>query len=289
MPADSTSHKDMRPPRRLRTRVLRLIVIAAGTYAGVCLLLAFLQKRLIYFPTAEYRETPADRGLEYEDLTLTTADGVSIAAWYAPNPAPKASVIFFHGNGGNMGGRVDTLRILHRGGYSVLMVDYRGYGRSEGKPTEQGTYTDAEAAWRYLVETRGEPPHRIVLFGRSLGGAIAIELARRHEPGALVVDSTFTNLYDIGRLHYPFLPVGWLLSYRYDSLEKVPHVHCPKLFIHAEDDSLIPIENGRELYAAAAEPKEFLATPGEHNTGGFEYSPHYDARVVDFINRAIKK
>jgi len=249
--------------------------------------LGFLQSKLIYFPSRGYSDTPADLGLEYEDLRLTASDGVKVAAWFVGHPNASASVIFLHGNAGNMSGRLDTLRVLHRAGFNVLMLDYRGYGESEGSPTEQGTYADVEAAWRHLTDVKGEPPRRIVLFGRSLGGAIAIESARRHEPGALVVDATFTNLHDIGRLHYPFLPVGWLLTYRYDSLEKVPHVRCPKLFIHAADDSLIPISNGRRLFEAAAEPKEFLETPGEHNTGGFEYSPEYTARTVSFINRAI--
>lgn len=268
-------------------RPLRLLIIALATYGGVCVLLAFLQTKLIYFPTREYSQTPEDRGLEFDDLTLTTRDGVNVAAWYVKHAAATASVIFFHGNGGNMSGRLDALALLHRAGFNVLMLDYRGYGRSEGRPTEEGTYEDADAAWRYLADTEGERPERIVLFGRSLGGAVAIELALRHEPGVLVVDSTFTNLYDIGRMHYPLLPVGWLLTYRYDSIEKVGRIHCPKLFVHAQDDSLIPMSNGRRLYEAATDPKEFLETPGEHNTGGFEYAPEYAARVITFINRAI--
>ena len=261
----------------------RLIVIAALTYVGVCVVLGLVQSKLIYFPTRDYAATPADVGLAFEDLTLRTRDGVAIAAWYIAHGEPRGSVIFFHGNAGNMSDRLPTIQALHRLGLSVLLVDYRGYGRSEGKPSEKGTYEDADAAWRYLVETRGESPDRTVLFGRSLGGAVAIELARRRNPAALVVESTFTNLLDIGRLHYPLLPVRLILTYRYDSLSKVPRITCPKLFIHGIDDTLIPFENGRRLYDAAAEPKQFLETPGGHNEGGFMYSPAFVERLHRFL------
>ena len=169
----------------------------------------------------------------------------------------------------------------------MLAFDYRGYGNSEGSPSEEGTYADADAAWRYLTRGRGIPPERIVLFGRSLGGAVAIEMATRHTPGALVVESTFTNLHDIGRLHYPLLPVKWLLSYRYDSLAKVGTITCPKLFAHGREDTLIPFANGRTLFDAAAEPKTLIETPGDHNNSGISYAPEYAERFRSFLLEAI--
>ena len=273
--------------RQRRFRAGRLLVIASLTYLGVCGLIHLLQSRLIYFPTRAYDATPKDIGLEFEDLTLTTDDGVAIAAWYIPCAGAKASLIFCHGNAGNISDRLESVAVFHRAGYNVLLFDYRGYGRSEGRPTEEGTYRDAEAAWEFLVNDKGQSTDRIVVFGRSLGGAVAIELAKRRTPAALVVESSFTNLLDIGRLHYPLLPVRWLLSYRYDSLGKVPHILCPKLFIHGVEDSLVPLTNGRTLFAAAAEPKEFLETPGGHNTGGFIQSPTFTARLTDFLDRAL--
>lgn len=275
----------MRELKRPSLSPRRLILIVLLTYAGVCVLIGVLQSRLIYFPTREYHSTPKDIGLPFEDLTLTTADKISIAAWYVPADPGNLTIIFCHGNAGNISDRLVTLQILNRLGLNVLIFDYRGYGRSTGKPNESGTYQDAETAWRYLVETRGANPGRIVLVGRSLGGAVAIELASRHTPAALVVESTFTNLIDIGRLHYPLLPVRWLLTYEYDSMSKVSHIRCPKLFIHGEFDELIPPDNGRRLFDAAAEPKTWLLTPGGHNDGGFTYSHETQRYFAEFLSQ----
>lgn len=268
-------------------RVMRLVVIAFLTYVGVCVLLSLFQRRLIYFPSRTYDGTPADVGLDYEELALKTSDGLAIGAWYVPSANAKGSIIFCHGNAGNISNRLHSTKLLHNMGLNVLIFDYRGFGRSEGKPSELGTYEDAETAWRHLVQTRGESPDRIILFGRSLGGAVAIELAKRHPPAALVVESTFTKLVDVGRAHFPFLPVRLLLTYRYDSIAKVPHITCPKLFFHGTMDGLIPISFGRKLYEAAAEPKEFVETPGSHNESGYTYSPEYTTRLAEFIDEIL--
>ncbi|MCH7591252.1 MAG: alpha/beta hydrolase [Planctomycetes bacterium] len=276
--------KGTRPRRhRSRIRVRRLLVIALATYVGVCVLIAALQTKLIYFPSKGYDAVPTDVGLAFEDLTLRTADGVNIAAWHVPHDRAFGNIIFFHGNAGNMTSRLHSVKLLHNMGLNVLIIDYRGYGRSEGKPSETGTYEDAEAAWRYLTETRGERPDHIALFGRSLGGAVAIELATRHTPAALVTESTFTSLTDIGRMHYRFLPVRLILSYRYDSLSKVGRITCPKLFFHGREDTLIPLENGRRLFDASADPKEFIETPGGHNESGFTYTPEFTKRLEEFL------
>ena len=276
-------------PRRptVRGRVWRLFVYVLSAYVGVCVLISLFQSKLVYYPSRGYDMTPTDVGLDYEDLTLQTNDGLSIAAWYVPHPAAKGSVIFCHGNAGNISDRLHSVELLHRMGLNVLIFDYRGFGRSEGKPNEQGTYEDAETAWRHLVDWRGELPERVVLFGRSLGGGVAIELAKRHTPGALVVESTFTSLVDVGRVHFWFLPVRLLLTYRYDSIDKVPHVMCPKLFLHGRDDGLIPFRIGEKLFEAAAEPKQFIETPGGHNEAGFTYSPEFTDRVAAFIDEAL--
>ncbi|MHC4065545.1 MAG: alpha/beta hydrolase [Planctomycetota bacterium] len=266
-------------PKRLR----RVLIIAMLTYAGVCGLVYIFQARLLYHPSRDCHATPADLGLEFEDLTLTTADGLKIAAWYIPSPAPAGTILFCHGNAGNNSDRLVTIRILRSLGYDVLIFDYRGYGRSEGRPDEQGTYRDAQAAWNYLVETRGVPPKRVILLGRSLGGAVAVELAKRQEPAALVVEASFTSLADVARMHYPVLPVRLLCRFSYDSVEKVPSIACPKLFLHATEDELVPLQIGRRLYAAAADPKRFIETPSGHNTGGFTYSPRYTAELGAFL------
>ena len=277
-----------RPARgKLGWRARRLVVIVLLTYIGVCLLAAIVQTRLIYFPTGDYRGTPADVGLEFEELTLEASDGVVIAAWFVPQPQAKATVLFCHGNAGNISDRLHSIHVLHELGYSVLIFDYRGFGRSTGSPSENGTYLDADAAWRWLIETRGEPAERVVVFGRSLGGAVAIELAGRHPPAALVVESTFTSLADIGRHHYRLLPVRLLLRHRYESIDKVSKITCPKLFLHGTDDRLIPLANGCRLYEAAAPPKQFIETPGGHNTGGFTHTSAYAQRMAAFIDEAV--
>jgi fermentation-respiration switch protein FrsA (DUF1100 family) len=285
--AESLVRVDPGKRQNLRYRAMRLVIIALLTYLGVCLFVALFQRRFVYIPSRTFEGTPADVGLEYEDLTLTSSDGLAIGAWYVPHADAKGSAIFCHGNAGNISHRVHEIDILHSVGLNVLVFDYRGFGRSEGKPSEKGTYRDAEAAWRYLVETRGESPERIVVIGRSLGGGVAIELAKRHEPAALVVESTFTSLPDVARENFWFLPVRSLMIYRYDSIAKVPHIKCPKLFLHGNMDGLIPITLGRKLFEAAAEPKQFIETPGGHNEAGFTYSPQYTAEFGAFINDAL--
>jgi len=279
--------EESNPQKSIRDKILRLIIISISTYTGVCLLLTFLQAKLIYFPTRGYTSTPTQIGIDYDSVILQTDDKVNITAWYVPHPNPRATIIFCHGNAGNNSDRLFDIKQFHRAGYNVFIFDYRGYGESEGTPSEIGTYLDAEAAWRYLIEEKKESPERIILFGRSLGGAVAIELAMRHMPAALIVESSFASLEDVGRMHYPFLPVRLILSYRYDSIKKVPHLSCPKLFIHGLDDRLIPIEQGRKLFDASSNPKMFMETPGEHNTSGYSYSPTHTNQMLDFMEQSL--
>lgn len=290
-PAENTgqlaSPRRAGPANAWRRLLRRAAATAILTYLVICIVIASLQARLIYFPSKDYWGTPTDLGLPFADLSLITDDGITIAAWHVPHPHDSGTVLFCHANAGNMGDRLYSVKAFHDLGYSVLIFDYRGYGRSQGKPTEEGTYRDAQAAWRYLVETRGTPPERIVLFGRSLGGAVAIDLAARRKPGALVVESSFTNLVDVGKRHYPLLPVGLLCRYRYDSIKKVPNITCPKLFIHADDDELVPLANGRRLFDAAAQPKHFIQTPGGHNDGGFEHSQAYTDMLKRWLDESL--
>ena len=300
----------------------RVLLSVVATYAAVCAFVWLFQENFIYFPTRVYDTTPADVGLKYEDVTITAADGTTLAAWYIPFASPKGTILFCHGNAGNISDRLATIHALDALGYNVLIFDYRGFGASSGRPDEKGTYLDAQAAWKYLTQTLGEHPGRVILFGRSLGGAVAIHLAASLSetaqparepspptraadstsstpavtttaapapiPGALVVESTFTSLEDIGRLHYPFLPVNLLLTYRYDSIRKILAVSCPKLFYHGADDELIPSSNGERLFAAAAEPKRFVNTPGNHNNSGFMYSDEHTDILATFLADALR-
>lgn len=287
MQTNSTDDTAATATKSKSRKLVRILYYAAASYLGVCLLLTALQAKLIYFPSRGYDQTPADVGLDFEQVSLTSADGVRVVAWYVPHESPRATVLFLHGNAGNIADRIGALKIFHDLGCDSLILDYRGYGESEGSPSEEGTYLDAVAAFDHLTATRGIPAERIVVLGRSLGGGIATELATRRTPGALVIDSSFTRIADVGKRMFPFLPVNLIVSIEYDSAAKVQKLSCPKLFFHATDDSLIPIEIGRKLYESAAEPKQFIETPGEHNTGGFDHSPEFVQQLGAFIDSAI--
>ncbi|MBA3032839.1 MAG: alpha/beta hydrolase [Rhodocyclaceae bacterium] len=247
-----------------------LLGIAAMTYAGFALVLYLLQPSLIYFPEIDraLAATPQQAGLPYEDVKLVTADGVTLHGWLVPaaNP-PRGSVLFLHGNAGNISHRLDSLRMFHRLGYNTLIVDYRGYGNSAGEPTEQGTYRDAEAAWAYLTQTRGIPAASVVLFGESLGGAIAAWLASRHTPAALIISSGFTSVPDLAADIYPYMPVRWLARFSYDTRAYLRATTAPVFIAHSPGDEIIPFRHGRALYEAAQDPKHFLELAGGHNEG----------------------
>jgi uncharacterized protein len=256
--------------------VLTGSVVAASVVVLAVLALLGLaishQEALVYFPDRMIRSTPADLGMAFEDARLVAGDGVALAAWWIPSPRSRGALIFAHGNAGNMGDRVGKLRLFQGLGLSVLAFDYRGYGRSEGRPSEDGTARDMDAAVAYVRETRGVPLERTVFYGESLGGAVAIAAAARECPGALVVESTFTSVRDLAGRHYPFVP-GWLVRIGYDSRSRIAALACPKLILHGPHDTIVPFAMGEELFRAASEPKRFATLAGDHNSGGILESP----------------
>ncbi len=248
-----------------------IALILAGLLLGYVLLVAFVylrQAKMLYFPVRQIDATPADVNLPFDEITLQTADGVHISAWYIPSPQTRGFLVFCHGNAGNISHRLDSIRLFHEMELSVLIFDYRGYGKSEGEPAEKGMYLDAEAAYDFLVTVKGAAPSRIIVFGRSLGSAVAAELAMRRTAGALIIESGFTSVPDLGRKFFPHMPVKLISRFHYATIDKVGRLHLPKLFIHSPEDEIVPYAQGRELFAAAGEPKEFLTIHGDHN-GGF--------------------
>ena len=229
----------------------------------------FFEDRLIYFPTrhpAGDWHAPEREGRVVEDVWLQAADGVRIHGWYLPTPGAPVTLLFFHGNAGNLSDRYGWANDLSQLPAHVLLVDYRGYGRSEGRPDEHGIYQDAEAAYRWLLDEKGTPAERIVVYGKSLGGAPACEIASRLPVGGLILQSTFTSAADMASVMFPLFPVGFLVKTRFDNETKIRTIAAPKLLIHSRDDEMLPYPMAERLHEVAPEPKRFLSYDGAgHN------------------------
>jgi hypothetical protein len=264
---------------------LRPIAVAVAIVLATYLfMIAAFENRLIFYPSAELLATPQRARLGFDDVAFTTEDGVDLHGWWIPARHERAVLLFFHGNAGNIGDRIDSIEIFHRLGLTVFIIDYRGYGRSLGRPSELGTYKDAAAAWRYLATERGVSPDRVVVFGRSLGAAVATKLAVEQPPRALILESAFTSVPDMAALAFPFLPVRFLARTRYDNLGRIGDIHCPLLVIHSRDDEIIPFAQGRRLYQAANEPKRFLEINHGHNDGFLLSGSLYTDGLAAFLD-----
>jgi fermentation-respiration switch protein FrsA (DUF1100 family) len=255
-----------------------------------CLILAFLcilsgcTSWFIYHPDSAMRRTPDDEGLSYESVDFETQDAVRLSAWWLPVCKQRGVVLFCHGNAGNISHLLDSLLIFNRLHLSTFIFDYRGYGKSGGRPSERGTYLDAKAAWNYLVQKRKIPPDDIIIFGRSLGGSIAAWLAQEHSPRMLIVESSFTSLRDIAKDLFRWFPASLLGDYQYDTRQYLERTRCPVLIIHSRNDDLIPFRHGLALYEAANGPKEFLEISGSHNRGFLDSLEQYEAALDRFVS-----
>lgn len=272
--------------------LLIFITFAIVLYAGFSLMLYLLQDRLVFLPHMPGREldaTPQVIGLDYEDTWIDTADGERLHGWYIPVDAARGTVLFFHGNAGNISHRMESILIFNRLGLNVLIVDYRGYGQSSGKPGEQGTYRDAEATWDYLVGQRRLPPERIVIFGRSLGGGVGAWLASRPgvEPAGVIIESSFSSGMDMGKRLYPMLPVRLITRINYPVRDYITAVRAPVLVVHSRDDEIIPFDMGQAIYQAASEPKTFFEMGGDHNAGFWISRERYVPALDDFLGSVL--
>jgi len=238
-----------------------------GVPAALLILIWFAQRRLIYFPTPDV-PPPHVVGLpDAQPITFGTSDGLTLNGWFLrAEGSPRFTVLVFNGNAGNRAHRADLAAALRAQGLAVVVFDYRGFGENPGAPTESGLAADARAARAYLETRQDVDPAKLVYFGESLGAAVAVELAVTHTPAALILRSPFTSMVDVGRVHYPLLPVRLLLRDRYPSISRVPQVRCPLLVVAGDRDSVVPIAQSRQLYAAAGSPKALEVVEGaDHN------------------------
>lgn len=267
--------------------LIRLLVGLVVAYGALLLLVYFLQPRLLFLPGVPGRElaaTPAQIGLSFENVELPTSDGERLHGWWLPQDRPRATLLFFHGNAGNVSHRLDSLRIFHRLGLQVFIIDYRGYGRSTGSPTEAGLYRDAQTAWSWLTEQKGIAPERIVVFGRSLGGAVASRLATDVDAAGLIVESAFTSVSDIGAEVYWWLPVRMLSRLDFDTASHLEQSGLPVLVIHSRDDDIIPFHHGQRLARIAGERGRLSEIRGDHNTGFLTSGDRYVEALDRFID-----
>lgn len=271
----------------MRRMLGELLIPLAIAYGAVLVLVYLFQSHLVFFPGTgrEAVVTPQTYGLRYESVPIRTTDGETLDAWWVPAEDARGVVLFFHGNAGNISHRVDYLQMFHRLRYTTLIVDYRGYGKSSGAPSEAGTYRDAEAAWEHLLHARLARPQDIVVAGESLGAAVATWLAAEVSPRAVLLFSTFTSVNDLGAQVYWFLPVRLLSRIGYDNLANLKRIRAPVFIAHSRDDDIVPFAHGRRLYEAAAEPKAFLELRGGHNDGFIFMRPEWVAELGAFLDR----
>lgn len=270
------------------TVLLLLAGLALLLYLAAAAALFFRQGSIVFVPSRQLWRTPADAGLPYEEIFLRAADGVRLHGWWVPSPDERrGTVLFLHGNAGNISDRIDTLEMLHGWGFDSLIVDYRGYGKSEGRPSEKGTYRDADAAWRFLIDEKEVNPAEVILFGRSLGAAVAAYLASRVQPGGVVLESGFSSLPDLAATFYRHFPVRLLARSRYPTIERVGRIRAPVLVAHSAEDDLIPFSHAERIFAAAQEPKFFLEMVGTHGDCVSATGVSYERAVRGFLVEAL--
>lgn len=248
------------------------VVLGAIVYVGI----QAIEPALIYRPD-RVRTQPQEVGLEgVQEVEIDTPDANAVLAWWSRAAAGRPTVLYFHGNGGSLANRADRIARFQRAGIGVFMMTYRGYGGSMGKPNERDNVRDGRRAFDYLIAA-GLKPDDIVVFGESLGTGVAVQVVKARQPRGLILDSPYTSMLDLARLHYPYLPADWLLNDRYDTMAYIGDVHVPLLIVHGGDDRVVPVEMGRAVLAAAGGPREMLEVPGAPHVN------HEDFGTLDAI------
>lgn len=270
-------------------RMLPGVLVLFSLLIFFILYLKYYEKKGIYFPIKEIDLTPKEIGLEFEDVSFFSSDGTKLNGWYVPAKKSRATVLFCHGNAGNIGHRIEIIDMFFRLGLDVFIFDYRGYGRSQGNPSEEGLYLDAQSAYKYLIDKRNLNEESIVVYGKSMGANVAIELCSKVRPAAFISESAFASAAEMGKKLFPFIPIKWFITIKYDALSKIKEINVPKLIIHSEDDEIIPFQHGRRLFEIAPEPKEFYKMHGGHNDAIFLVREDFVKRIDAFLQKHLNR
>jgi fermentation-respiration switch protein FrsA (DUF1100 family) len=262
---------------------LYIFILLFFLYAIIGVSLYLFQGRMVYHPGNDIFRLPSEEGIDFEDLDLHTPDGLTLNAWYIPNKDAEKTVLFCHGNAGTLSSRMDTIKLFHEMGFSLFIFDYRGYGISEGTPSESGTYIDTETALNYMFEELNIPLHDIIIWGRSLGGPIAAEIAQNRKFYACVLESTFTSIIDMAKSRFKLFPSPLLARFHYATIDYIKNIKIPILIVHSPDDEIIPYQMGKRLFEAASEPKKFLQLHGDHNNTYFDSIDEYKKGLNEFF------
>jgi uncharacterized protein len=282
---DTFSNPRARNVKLKATRMMLALLKVVVVVAVVFLALACACQRKLVFPAGrEVWRTPASDPFRwaYEEVDLPVGK-YTTNAWFIQVQDARGVVLFSHGNAGTIAGRLESVQVFRDLGFSVLLYDYGGYGKSTGKPSEKRCYADIRAMWEYLTVAQGFAPEQVVLFGRSLGGGVAAQLATEVSPRAVILESTFESIASVAKGMFPFLPVKPLIRYRFDTAEKIGRIHAPLLVIHSPDDTIIPYRHGEALFQAANEPKRFLEIRGDHNEGFVVSLEAYQRGLEEFL------
>ncbi len=267
--------------------VTRIIIIISIYMLFIFVYMRYLQKGYIYHPQTEIVLKPTDAGLRYEEVFFKTRDNLELNGWFIPAQDARGSLLFCHGNAGNISHRITMIEMFNKLKLDVFIFDYRGYGRSEGKPSEEGLYQDALAAYQYLRQREDINRDAIIIYGKSLGANIAIDLASEVKAAALIAESGFTSAYEMARRIFPYLPVRWLITVKYDAINKIKKIPIPKLIIHSKDDEIVPFRFGRRLFEAASPPKEFYSMHGTHNEAALTFKDNYLRAIDSFLTKYL--
>ena len=270
---------------RSTIHILLLLLLAL---AGFALWLRHNESRLIYFPEHTLEGNPLRAGLTYEDVWLHSDDGIKLHGWFMPSRQPSGlTLLLLHGNAGNISHRMDKYAVLLGLGVNVFALDYRGYGSSTGEPSEAGLYHDADTAYHYLTGQRGIAPQRLILYGESLGSAVAVDLASKQPSGGVILEEAFTSAADVAQQMYPFLPMRWLVRSKFDTLDKIARINAPLLILHSQDDELFPLSYAQRLLVAARLPKQLVVLHGGHNDAFVVSATQYRTALQQFFAARI--